>query len=250
VIKPFTFIAFIFIIIQACLVTSCNDEGVNDGTKNVIFGNGVIIYDTINGVAFDRIYILDGCRAGISRSNEFESIVSIDQNILEENLIHSVNIVSSILEISLWTVTKSASPTQFAAQIRCPRFRQITNWSSLCDFTSGFRLDDSLYLTSHQGGYTKGEVFVPSVQLYLNESVVILTGEASKMDIEARQSKLYLKDFRADNVVINSRDYCMIEITCDDTLVVQARNHSKILYWGNPKSVSVDLDSTSTIERL
>jgi len=235
------------------LFPACTDDEPT-GPKPTEYGNGVIVRDTISGRTFSRVFFQNDKMSDhrgmalLHQADSFYSIVRVDENILRKHVYHSVS--NSDLRISLWPEDTYPSPTVFEVEIGCPTLRQLSIRTNYCDFSSGFVLDSSLYITSRYGGKIVGKLEVPELKINMSNSTILLTGETVHLDITAVSASIYLQDFAARNVTVSSRDGGVVEVYCDDTLRVEGRVRSKIYYKGTPRKLFVDLDSTSTLEQL
>ncbi|HOJ05559.1 MAG TPA: DUF2807 domain-containing protein [Bacteroidota bacterium] len=235
----------------ACLivsVSSCDDDGSIEPDKPTLWGDGVLVRDSLIGVYFDKVMIEDGCRSRLSQDSAFTSRVLIDNNIKNGYLTYVI--LKSSLLIQLDVIDQNIIPTRFEAEITCPELRQISvGTSSSCDFSSGLILSDELYLTCIRGS-TLGKLSAPSLRMVAAECSVRLHGNVPELQIRNRAGNLLLSDLEARHVEIDCEQFSKIEVHCYDTLRVKARTNSRIRYKGNPRALILDLDSTSTVERF
>ena len=211
-------------------------------------GNGRSVTFEENYRNFDELEFSNAIEAEIEYGNEYQVVVSID-----ENLKNYVEIEKHGNQLSFGLRSGiSYSNINFKVHITMP---QLTNLdaSGACELkVSGFKTKEDL--TIDVSGATELEAFVNVGNLYLEvsgASEIELIGSGKHLEIDGSgASDLELGDFKVLTARIDMSGASEVEINVLESLSVELSGASEVKYYGNPQMKHISTSGASEIKSM
>ncbi|MBR9975640.1 MAG: DUF2807 domain-containing protein [Bacteroidetes bacterium] len=214
-----------------------------------VYGNGIIISDTIAGQPFAVVDVWDGCKTTIVQDSVCRAIVSADENLLGHGIGASVRASRRGSELSIFR-DDHVWPTQFTANVWLPRITALSFYHAECDFTSGLTSDTTVWIWSIMGGKITGTLHAPGIDALIAQSALTVSGTVPRVILDIRNGYTDFSELLASHVTVSSDDGTTVKVYCTDTLIVSGKRGSHIYCRGDPRHIVADLDSTSFLKKL
>ncbi len=231
------------------LLAGCGPTNEPEYEPPDVYGNGLIVSDTLVGQQFTVVDVWDGCTTTIVQDSVCRAIVSADENLLGHGMGASVRASQRGSELSIWR-DEHFWPTKYTATVWLPRVTAISFYHAECDFSSGLTSDTTVWIWSIVGGKIKGTLHAPGIDALIAQSALIVSGTAPRVNLRIRNGHTDFSELLAAHVTVSSDDGCTVKVHCTDTLIVSGKRGSHIYYRGDPRHIVADLDSTSFLKKL
>lgn len=211
-------------------------------------GNGRSVTFEENYRGFDKLEFSNAIEAEIEYGDEYQVVVSID-----ENLKNYVEIKKQGNQLSFGMRSGvSYSNINFKVYVIMPALRKLEA-SGACELmVSGFKSKDDLVIDV--SGATELEAFVNVGNLYLDvsgASEIELIGSGKHLEIDGSgASDLELSDFKVLTATVDMSGASELEINVLESLSADLSGASEVKYYGNPQMKHISTSGASDIRSM
>ncbi|MCB2204222.1 DUF2807 domain-containing protein [bacterium] len=234
-------------IVLLIVSAGCDDDhGASspDGPKEVVYGNGVLVTDTVTIGDVKRLRVWGEVDARIEMGDTARAILTTDSNIRPHL---SASNWEDLFWLKLDYEGVDARPTKCEVIVNVPSIHTITSqYLSNCEI-SGFDMQDSVWIHGVYGSDYSGELSSKYISIDLSGSRISMAGEAGECDLVVTGTLAELDGFVCKNLQLRCENGSTASVYCTDTLEIINRGRVTVEYYGNPKHVELYVDSLCTV---